>query len=76
EDMKPLVLHDIGEGVGMHESTISLVTTQKFMHNPRGIYEHKYLFSSHERTSEGAESSSTAIRANIKKQDATENQKK
>ncbi len=43
EAMKPLVLHDIAEAVGMHESTISRVTTQKFMHTPRGIYELKYF---------------------------------
>jgi AraC-like DNA-binding protein len=42
--MKPLVLHDIAEAVGMHESTISRVTTQKFMHTPRGIYEPEILF--------------------------------
>ena len=42
--MKPLVLHDIAEAVGMHESTISRVTTQKFMHTPRGIFELKYFF--------------------------------
>ncbi|CAM5512299.1 RNA polymerase sigma-54 factor OS=Stutzerimonas stutzeri OX=316 GN=CXK95_03085 PE=3 SV=1 [Stutzerimonas stutzeri] len=44
EAMKPLVLHDIAEAVGMHESTISRVTTQKYMHTPRGIYELKYFF--------------------------------
>ena len=43
EAMKPLVLHDIAEAVGMHESTISRVTTQKYMHTPRGIYELKYF---------------------------------
>ena len=74
--MKPLVLHDIAEAVGMHESTISRVTTQKFMHTPRGIYELKYFFSSHVSTSEGGECSSTAIRAIIKKLVAAENQKK
>ena len=76
EAMKPLVLHDIAEAVGMHESTISRVTTQKFMHTPRGIYELKYFFSSHVSTSEGGECSSTAIRAIIKKLVAAENQKK
>ena len=70
------VLHDIAEAVGMHESTISRVTTQKFMHTPRGIYELKYFFSSHVSTSEGGECSSTAIRAIIKKLVAAENQKK
>ncbi len=76
EAMKPLVLHDIAEAVGMHESTISRVTTQKFMHTPRGIYELKYFFSSHVSTSEGGECSSTAIRAIIKKLVAAESQKK
>ena len=76
EAMKPLVLHDIAEAVGMHESTISRVTTQKFMHTPWGIYELKYFFSSHVSTAEGGECSSTAIRAIIKKLVAAENQKK
>lgn len=67
EAMKPLVLHDIADAVGMHESTISRVTTQKFMHTPRGIFELKYFFSSHVSTDSGGECSSTAIRAMIKK---------
>lgn len=76
EAMKPLVLHDIAEAVGMHESTISRVTTQKYMHTPRGIFELKYFFSSHVSTTEGGECSSTAIRAIIKKLVAAENPKK
>ena len=76
EAMKPLVLHDVAEEVSMHESTISRVTTQKFMHTPQGIFELKYFFSSHVSTSEGGECSSTAIRAIIKKLVAAENQKK
>ncbi|AGI22956.1 RNA polymerase factor sigma-54 [Pseudomonas sp. ATCC 13867] len=76
EAMKPLVLHDIAEAVGMHESTISRVTTQKFMHTPRGIFELKYFFSSHVSTAEGGECSSTAIRAIIKKLVAAESPKK
>lgn len=76
EAMKPLVLHDIAEAVGMHESTISRVTTQKYMHTPRGIYELKYFFSSHVDTDAGGECSSTAIRAIIKKLVAAENPKK
>jgi len=51
----------------MHESTISRVTTQKYMHTPRGIYEFKYFFSSHVGTADGGECSATAIRAMIKK---------
>jgi len=76
EGMKPLVLHDIAEAVGMHESTISRVTTQKYMHTPRGIFELKYFFSSHVSTDSGGECSSTAIRAMIKKLIADENTRK
>jgi RNA polymerase sigma-54 factor len=76
EAMKPLVLHDIADAVSMHESTISRVTTQKYMHTPRGIYELKYFFSSHVSTDTGGECSSTAIRALIKKLIAAENPKK
>ncbi|MFT6327609.1 MAG: RNA polymerase sigma-54 factor [Crocinitomicaceae bacterium] len=76
EAMKPLVLHDIAEAVGMHESTISRVTTQKYMHTPRGIFELKYFFSSHVSTTSGGECSSTAIRAMIKKLIAVESAKK
>lgn len=67
EAMKPMVLRDIAEEVGMHESTISRVTTQKFMHTPRGVFELKYFFSSHVATTGGGEASSTAIRAMIRK---------
>jgi RNA polymerase sigma-54 factor len=67
EAMKPLVLRDIAEAVDMHESTISRVTTQKFMHTPRGIFEFKYFFSSHVSTSDGGGASATAIRAMIRK---------
>lgn len=67
EAMKPMVLNDIAERIDMHESTISRVTTQKYMHTPRGIFELKYFFSSHVSTAEGGERSSTAIRALIRK---------
>jgi len=67
EAMKPLVLHDIAEELGMHESTISRVTTRKYMHTPRGVFELKYFFSSHVSTDFGGSCSSTAIRALIKK---------
>ena len=76
EAMKPLILSDIAQAVEMHESTISRVTTQKYMHTPRGIFELKYFFSSHVSTDEGGECSSTAIRAMIKKLIATETPKK
>ncbi|MCC4264912.1 RNA polymerase factor sigma-54 [Oceanimonas baumannii] len=67
EAMKPMVLNHVAEAVEMHESTISRVTTQKFMHSPRGVFELKYFFSSHVGTDDGGECSSTAIRALIKK---------
>ncbi len=73
EAMKPMVLNDVAETVDMHESTISRVTTQKFMHTPRGIFELKYFFSSHVNTDNGGECSSTAIRALIRKLVAAEN---
>jgi RNA polymerase sigma-54 factor len=72
EAMQPMVLHDVAEAVGMHESTISRVTTQKYMHTPRGIFELKYFFSSHVSTTLGGECSATAIRAFIKKMVASE----
>ena len=76
EAMKPMVLHDVAEIVDMHESTISRVTTQKYMHTPQGIFELKYFFSSHVATESGGECSSTAIRAIIKKLIAAENPRK
>jgi RNA polymerase sigma-54 factor len=76
EAMKPLVLHDIAEVLGLHESTISRVTTRKYMHTPRGIFELKYFFSSHVGTSAGGEASSTAIRAHIRKLIAAEEGRK
>jgi RNA polymerase sigma-54 factor len=72
EMMRPMVLNDVAEMVDMHESTISRVTTQKYMHTPRGIFELKYFFSSHVSTESGGECSSTAIRALIKKLVAAE----
>ncbi|EOT4712078.1 RNA polymerase factor sigma-54 [Escherichia coli] len=73
EYMKPMVLADIAQAVEMHESTISRVTTQKYLHSPRGIFELKYFFSSHVNTEGGGEASSTAIRALVKKLIAVEN---
>lgn len=73
EYMKPMVLADIAQAVEMHESTISRVTTQKYLHSPRGIFELKYFFSSHVNTEGGGEASSTAIRALVKKLVAAEN---
>lgn len=76
EAMKPLILNDVAQALDMHESTISRVTTQKFIHTPRGVFELKYFFSSHVGTDKGGECSSTAIRALIKKLIAAENRKK
>ncbi|VAW61021.1 RNA polymerase sigma-54 factor RpoN [hydrothermal vent metagenome] len=67
EGMKPLVLREIAEELELHESTISRVTTHKYMHTPKGVFEFKYFFSSHVGTSDGGECSATAIRAMIKK---------
>jgi RNA polymerase sigma-54 factor len=76
EAMKPLVLRSIAEAIDMHESTISRVTTRKYMHTPRGIFELKFFFSSHVTTEAGGECSATAIRAIIKKLVAAENPSK
>jgi RNA polymerase sigma-54 factor len=73
EAMKPMVLRSIADTIEMHESTVSRVTTRKYMHTPRGIYEFKYFFSSHVSTESGGECSATAIRAIIKKLVAAEN---
>jgi RNA polymerase sigma-54 factor len=76
EAMRPMILHDVATAVNMHESTISRVTTQKYMHTPGGIFELKYFFSSHVSTAAGGECSSVAIRAIIKKLVAAENVRK
>ena len=76
EAMRPLVLRDIAEELEMHESTISRVTTNKYMDSPRGIFEFKYFFSSHVNTKDGGICSATAIRAMIKKLINEENQTK
>jgi RNA polymerase sigma-54 factor len=70
--MKPMVLRDVAEELELHESTISRVTTQKYMHTPNGIVEFKHFFSSHVSTAEGGECSATAIRAFIKELIANE----
>jgi RNA polymerase sigma-54 factor len=74
--MRPLVLREIAEAVGLHESTISRVTTQKYMLTPRGIFELKYFFGSHVSTDTGGACSATAIRALIKQLVAAEDGKK
>ncbi len=74
--MRPLVLREIAETLELHESTISRVTTQKFMFTPRGIFELKYFFGSHVTTETGGSASSTAIRALIKQLVGAEDGKK
>jgi len=73
--MRPLVLREIAETLGLHESTISRVTTQKYMATPRGTFELKYFFGSHVATEAGGAASSTAIRALIKQLVAAEDAK-
>jgi RNA polymerase sigma-54 factor len=72
EFMQPMILKDVAEAVQMHESTISRVTTNKYMHTHRGVFEFRYFFSSHVAASDGTEMSSTAIRAKIRKLVAAE----
>lgn len=74
--MRPLVLREIADILDLHESTVSRVTTQKYMATPRGIFELKYFFGSHVATDTGGACSATAIRALIKQLTASENPKK
>ncbi len=67
EFMRPMILKDIAEAVAMHESTISRVTSGKYMHTPRGVFELRYFFSSQVEGADGSGTSSTAIRAKIRK---------
>jgi RNA polymerase sigma-54 factor len=67
ESMQPMILRDVAEAVQMHESTISRVTTGKYLHTPRGVFEFRFFFSSHVPGEDGAGVSSTAIRARIRK---------
>lgn len=76
EYMQPLILNDIAIETDLHESTISRITTQKYIHTPRGTYELKYFFSSKVNTESGGSASSTAIRAHIKNLIANENKRK
>lgn len=76
EAMKPMVLRDVAEEIGMHESTISRVTTNKYMHTPRGVFEFKYFFSSHLSSASGEDRSSTSVRAKIRKLIGAENSTK
>jgi RNA polymerase sigma-54 factor len=74
--MRPLVLREIAETLGLHESTVSRVTTQKFMLTPRGIFELKYFFGSHVSTETGGACSATAIRALIRQMVGEEDSRK
>ena len=74
--MRPLVLREIADTLGLHESTVSRVTTQKFMFTPRGIFELKYFFGSHVATETGGACSATAIRALLKQLVAAEDARK
>lgn len=74
--MRPLVLREVAETLDLHESTVSRVTTQKFMYTPRGIFELKYFFGSHVATDSGGACSATAIRALIKQLVQEENPRK
>jgi RNA polymerase sigma-54 factor len=76
EAMRPLVLRDIAEQLDLHESTVSRVTTQKYMHSPRGLLEFKYFFGSHVETEAGGECSAIAIKAQIRKLVQQEDKKK
>jgi RNA polymerase sigma-54 factor len=67
EHMRPMILRDIAEAISMHESTVSRVTSGKFMHTPRGVFELRYFFSSQVEGTNGSGTSSTAIRAKIRK---------
>jgi len=67
EYMRPMILRDIAEAIEMHESTVSRVTSGKYMHTPRGVFELRYFFSSQVEGNDGSGTSSTAIRAKIRK---------
>ena len=76
EAMQPLVLKDIADEIDMHESTVSRITTNKYMDSPKGVFEFKYFFSSHVSTSDGGVCSAIAIKAMIKKLVQEENRAK
>ena len=76
EAMKPMILRDIAEAIEMHESTVSRVTNNKYMHTPRGVFEFKYFFSSHVSSVDGDDQSSIAVRAKIRKLISAENPRK
>jgi len=73
EAMRPMILRDVAEAVGMHESTISRVTANKYMHTPRGVFEFRYFFSSQLSGEDGSEQSSTAVKAKLRRLVGREN---
>jgi RNA polymerase sigma-54 factor len=73
EAMRPLVLREVADEVGLHESTVSRVTTRKYLHTPRGTFEFKHFFSSSLSTTDGGTTSSTAIQAMLKRLIEAEN---
>jgi len=76
EYLKPLILRDIAEQVELHESTVSRITTRKYMHTPRGLLEFKHFFSSGVATRDGGEASATAIQEMIRRLVETEDAEK
>ena len=76
ENLRPLILRDVAEDIGMHESTISRVTTNKYVHTPQGIYELKYFFNSRITNSSGADVASESVKQKIKRLIGEENPKK
>ncbi|HKL64316.1 MAG TPA: RNA polymerase factor sigma-54, partial [Woeseiaceae bacterium] len=76
EAMRPMVLRDVAETIEMHESTISRVTNNKYMHTPRGVLEFRYFFSSHVGSVDGDDQSSVAVRAKIRKLIGAEDRRK
>jgi RNA polymerase sigma-54 factor len=70
--MRPLILKDIAERAGVHESTVSRATTRKYMLTPRGLFELKYFFSSHVNTSDGGTVSATSVKARLARLIASE----
>jgi RNA polymerase sigma-54 factor len=76
EYLKPLILRDISEQVGLHESTVSRITSHKYMHTPRGLLEFKHFFSSGVSTRDGGEASATSIQEMIRRLIDTEDREK
>jgi RNA polymerase sigma-54 factor len=63
--MRPMILRDVADEIGIHESTVSRITSNKYMRTPRGIFEFRFFFSSHINSNEGLQSS-VSIKAKIR----------